>query len=176
MIHIQQRLKLLMKDTNKSNPVYHVSSLIRGFYQQPESELESSFVSVIRRDLTVPGERAGSQFYLSEGNSIAVPKTRHRSRTSPQIIFNRDVQVEYGIERDLALIDCQLRLDYHLGLNNFLQVDAESQDTWRDEYYTHLRRSPHLVPECINTQSNLPQLTCTQLQRAHVLGKWTMSI
>ena len=163
--------------TANNQPVLPCFIIDPWFYQQPEigrARVKFLFQSLenLDRNLRV----RGSQLYLFEGNSIAVLQELTRQLLQqghrPKLFFNRDVQVEYGIERDLALIDFyrQLRLDYHLGLNNFLQVDAESQDTWRDEYYTYLRRSLHLTPECINTQKlelNLPQLTFTQLQQKY---------
>lgn len=163
--------------TANNQPVLPFFIIDPWFYQQPEiGRARVKFLFQSLEDLDRNLRVRGSQLYLFEGNSIAVLQDLTRQLLQqghrPKLFFNRDVQVEYGIERDLALIDFyrQLRLDYHLGLNNFLQVDADRQDTWRDEYYTYLRRSLHLTPECINTQKlelNLPQLTCTQLQQKY---------
>ena len=82
----------------------------------------------------------GSQLYIFEGESVATLSTltselRKQSLT-PKLFFNRDVQVKYGIERDRKIIDFyrQNHLDYHLGLNNFVQVDGDCRDQWFNEY------------------------------------------
>jgi deoxyribodipyrimidine photo-lyase len=87
----------------------------------------------------------------------------------PKLFFNRDVQVQYGIDRDRSIIDFydQHNLDCHLGLNNFLQTDSERRDGWFDEYYTYLRQPLHLVPEHINTPElklDLPQLDVRSIE------------
>lgn len=127
----------------------------------------------------------GSQLYLFEGNSLAILKTlTHQLLTQghrPELFFNYDVQVQYGIDRDAeggslrdhrSILDFyrQHNLDYHLGLNNFLQTDSERRDEWFSEYYTYLRQPPHLVPERINTpelELDLPQLTFAQLKQKY---------
>lgn len=121
-------------------------------------------------------KQLGSKLYLFEGDSVAILQDLTRQLLqlgqSPKLYFNRDVQVEYGIERDRALLDFyrQLNLDYHLGLNNFLQIEDDRRDSWRDEYYTYLRQPLHSTPERINTpqlELNLPQLTFAQLKQKY---------
>lgn len=82
------------------------------------------------------------------------------------------MQVQYGIDRDRSLIDFyqQHNLDYHQGLNNFLQTDSERRDGWFDEYYTYLRQPLHSVPDRINTpelELDLSQLTFAQLKQKY---------
>ncbi|WP_199192568.1 hypothetical protein, partial [Chlorogloea sp. CCALA 695] len=82
------------------------------------------------------------------------------------------MQVQYGIERDRQIIDFyrQHNLDYHQGLNNFLQTDSDRRDEWFNEYYTYLRQPQHPVPESINTpqlQLDIPQLTFSQLKQKY---------
>lgn len=73
----------------------------------------------------------GSQLYLFEGNAITVLQDLTRQlleqQEHPKLFCNRDVQVEYGIDRDHSILNLyhQYNLDYHLGLNNFLQTDGE---------------------------------------------------
>ena len=112
---------------------------------------------------------------MFEGNAVTVlqnltQQLLQQSGDRPKLFFNRDVQVQYGIDRDRSLTNFyqQHNLDYHLGLNNFLQTDSERRDGWFDEYYTYLRQPSHSVPERINTpklELDLPQLTFAQLKQ-----------
>jgi hypothetical protein len=54
---------------------------------------------------------------------------------------------------DRQIIDFyrQHNLDYHQGLNNFLQTDEDRTGGWMDKYYTYLRQPLHSTPEHINT-------------------------
>jgi len=63
------------------------------------------------------------------------------------------MQVKYGIERDLAIVNFyrQNHLDYHQGLNNFVQVDGDRRGEWLNEYYTYQRQLLHRTPAKINT-------------------------
>lgn len=85
-------------------------------------------------------KQRGSKLYLFEGNSVTVLQDLTLQLIQlglrPKLYFNRDVQVQYGIERDRTILDFyrQLNLDYHLGLNNFLQIEMDRRDSWRDEY------------------------------------------
>ena len=61
-------------------------------------------------------------------------------------------------------------LEYHQGLNNFLQTDSDRRDEWFSEYYTYLRQPLHPTPEHINTpqlQLDIPQLTFSQLKQKY---------
>ena len=118
----------------------------------------------------------GSRLYLFEGNSlnILLELTRQLMEQGhkPQLYFNRDVQVEYGIERDRTIVTFyqQLNLECHIGLNNFLQTDDSDRDQWFNEYYTYVRQTPHPNPIRINTPQttfNLPQLTFAELKQKY---------
>lgn len=118
----------------------------------------------------------GSRLYLFEGNSVNVLQELTRQLIhqghKPKLYFNRDVQVEYGIERDrtIASFYTQLNLDYHIGLNNFLQTNGDRRDEWFNEYYTYLRQTSYLTPTQINTPQlsfNLPQLTFSELKQKY---------
>jgi deoxyribodipyrimidine photo-lyase len=112
---------------------------------------------------------------LFEGNSVNILQEVTRQLIQlghkPKLYFNRDVQVEYGIERDNALINfyTQLNLDYHLGLNNFLQLE-DNREHWVNEYYTYVRQFTNPTPTSITTPElslNLPQLTFAELKRKY---------
>lgn len=82
------------------------------------------------------------------------------------------MQVQYGIDRDRTIIDFyrQHNLDYHLGLNNFLQTDSDHRDKWKDGFYTYLRQPLHSILKGINTPQldlNVPQLTLAQLKQKY---------
>lgn len=118
----------------------------------------------------------GSQLYIFEGESVAILQALTRELLQqghhPKLFFNRDVQVGYGIDRDRAIVDFyhQQNLDYHLGLNNFVQVDSDRRDEWFNEYYTYQRQPLHPTPTQINTPQlalDLPQLTFDQLKQKY---------
>ncbi|KAB8330496.1 deoxyribodipyrimidine photo-lyase [Scytonema tolypothrichoides VB-61278] len=123
----------------------------------------------------------GSRLYLFEGNSVNIVQELTQQLMQqghkPKLYFNRDVQVEYGIERDRTIVNFyqQLNLDYHIGLNNFLQIDDNHRDQWFNEYYTYVRQTSHPTPIHINTPQisfNLPQLTFTELKhKYHALSE-----
>ena len=75
------------------------------FYQQPDVGKERvRFLFESLEDLERNIRQRGSQLYLFEGNSIALLQDLTRELLQqgdrPKLFFNRDVQVEYGIERD----------------------------------------------------------------------------
>lgn len=120
-------------------------------------------------------QKLGSRLHLFEGNSTEILQQLTRQLIEqgyrPKLFFNRDVQVEYGISRDQSIIDFykQLNLDYHIGLNNFLQ-SSDQRDQWFNEYYTYQRQPQYLAPVTINTPPttlNLPQLTLLELKRKY---------
>ncbi|QDL12020.1 deoxyribodipyrimidine photo-lyase [Brasilonema octagenarum UFV-E1] len=127
----------------------------------------------------------GSHLYLFEGDSVNIVQEMTQQLMQqghkPKLYFNRDVQVEYGIERDseALLLSAdrtivnfyqQLNLDYHIGLNNFVQIDDDHRDQWFNEYYTYVRQTSHPTPIHINTPQisfNLPQLSFTELKHKY---------
>jgi deoxyribodipyrimidine photo-lyase len=119
--------------------------------------------------------KLGSRLYLFEGDSVNILQelTRQLIEKSEKLklFFNRDVQVEYGISRDKAIVDCykELKLDYQIGLNNFLQLE-DKREQWFEEYYTYQRKAQHQAPQTINTPNisvNLPQLTIEELKQKY---------
>ncbi len=147
------------------------------FYGQAEvGKARVKFLFESLEDLDRNLRARGSQLYLFEGNSTEVIQelTRQLLKLSdrPKLFFNHDVQVQYGIERGRQIIDFyrQHNLDYHQGLNNFLQTDSDRRDEWFNEYYTYLRQPLHPTPESINTpqlQFDIPQLTFSQLKQKY---------
>ena len=118
----------------------------------------------------------GSRLYLFEGNSVNILQELTQQLIQlghkPKLYFNRDVQLEYGIERDRAIVNLyqHLNLDYHIGLNNFLQTDGDRREQWVEEYYTYVRQFPNPTPTHINTPQlslNLPQLTFSELKQKY---------
>ena len=147
------------------------------FYGQAEvGKARVKFLFESLEDLDRNLKARGSQLYLFEGNSLSVIQELTRQLIQkgdrPKLFFNYDVQVQYGIERDRQITDFyrQHNLDYHQGLNNFLQTDSDRRDEWFNEYYTYLRQPLHPTPESINTpqlQLDIPQLTFSQLKQKY---------
>lgn len=117
----------------------------------------------------------GSQLYLFEGNSVDVIRQLTRSLINlgkqPKVYFNRDVQVDYGINRDRQILDFyqQQGLEVHLGKNHFLQ-ETENYDTIWQDYHEYQERSLHPTPQFIHTPRlslDLPQLTIAQLRQKY---------
>ena len=147
------------------------------FYGQAEvGKARVKFLFESLEDLDRNLKARGSQLYLFEGNSTDVIQELTRQLIQkgdrPKLFFNHDVQVQYGIERDRQIINFyhEHNLEYHQGLNNFLQTDENRRDEWMDEYYAYLRQPLHPTPESINTPQlklNIPQLTFSDLKQKY---------
>ncbi|MEH2217399.1 MAG: FAD-binding domain-containing protein [Nostoc sp.] len=120
-------------------------------------------------------QKLGSKLILFEGNSVEIIQELTQQLTQqghrPKLYLNRDVQVEYGISRDKTVVNLYqaLNLDYHLGLNNFLQ-SQDKREQWFNEYYTYQRQSIYQTPTNINTPSlslNVPQITFSELKHKY---------
>ncbi|MEB3282140.1 MAG: deoxyribodipyrimidine photo-lyase, partial [Lyngbya sp.] len=147
------------------------------FYQQPDigaMRVQFLFESLARLDRSL--RDLGSRLYLFEGNSVEVIQTLTGELLQlgyhPRLLFNRDVQVDYGRKRDHQVIEFyqRLGLDCYLGLNNFLQVDGENREQWMNEYYADLRQPQHPKPTKLKTPEiplNLTQLTFDELQQKY---------
>ncbi len=145
------------------------------FYQNPEvgrARVQFLFESLENLDQNLRAK--GSQLYLLEGNSFTVLKSLTDSLLQqgyrPKLCFSRDVQVEYGIERDRAILEYyrQQKLETFQGLSNFLQLENDRRDHWRDEYYTYLRSPLHAAPIAIHTPDlPFPRLSFADLRQAY---------
>ncbi|WDD36027.1 FAD-binding domain-containing protein (plasmid) [Nostoc sp. UHCC 0926] len=120
-------------------------------------------------------QKLGSKLILFEGNSVEIIQELTQQLIQqghrPKLYFNRDVQVEYGVSRDKTVVNFYqaLNLDYHLGLNNFLQ-SQDKREQWFNEYYTYQRHSVYPTPTNINTPSlslNVPQITFDELKQKY---------
>ncbi|MBE9047518.1 deoxyribodipyrimidine photo-lyase [Pleurocapsales cyanobacterium LEGE 10410] len=146
------------------------------FYQQPEigyCRVKFLFESLENLDSNL--RLRGSQLYLFEGNSVDIIQTITRSLLNlgkqPKLYFNRDVQVNYGIDRDSQILQLyqQQGLKVHLGRNHFLQ-ETENYDTIWLDYHDYQKRSLYSTPRAINTPQlnlDLPQLTIAQLKQKY---------
>ena len=147
------------------------------FYQQPEiSAARVKFLFESLENLAQDLEQRGSRLYLFEGQSVDI--IQHLTSTllvqqkRPKLYFHRDVQVEYGIERDRAIVDFyqQQSLATYIGLNHFIQVDGEDYHNWWRDYHTYQQEPLHYAPQQINTPDlalNLPQLNITELKQKY---------
>ena len=146
------------------------------FYQQPEvSVVRVKFLFESIENLDANLRSLGSKLYLFEGESVEVMQQLTRALIllgkQPKLYFNRDVQVDYGINRDRTMIEFyqQQDLEVHLGRNHFLQ-ETENYDTIWLDYHEYQERAPHTVPKRINTlrlKLDVPQLTISQLKHKY---------
>ena len=146
------------------------------FYQQPEiacCRVKFLFESLENLDSNL--RKRGSQLYLFEGKSVEVIQTITRSLIKlgkqPKLYFNRDIQVNYGIACDRAIIKFyqQQSLEIYLGRNHFLQ-ETENYDTIWLDYHDYQERPLHPTPQAIDTPQvnlDLPQLTIAQLKHKY---------
>ena len=142
------------------------------FYQQSEiSAIRVKFLFESLENLDRNLKQLGSKLYLFEGKSVAIVQQLTRSLVrlgkQPKLYFNRDVQVEYGIDRDRRIIDFyqEQGLDVYLGKNNFIQ-DWEDYDTLWNDYHDYQQQPVYPTPSYINTPQlnlNLPQLSFPEL-------------
>ena len=146
------------------------------FYQQPEiSCCRVKFLFESLENLDSNLRKYGSRLYLFEGNSVDIIRQLTRSLIQPEkrpkLYFNRDVQVQYGIDRDRTIIEFyqQQGLEIHQGRNHFLQ-ETENYDTIWLDYHEYQKRPLHPTPRFINTPQlnlNLPQLTVAELKQKY---------
>ncbi|EAW35095.1 FAD-binding domain-containing protein [Lyngbya sp. PCC 8106] len=147
------------------------------FYQQPDiggMRVQFLFESLACLDGSL--RDLGSRLYLFEGNSVEVIQTLTGELLElgyhPRLVFNRDIQVDYGRKRDHQVIEFyqRLGLNCYLGLNNFLQIEGENREQWMNEYYADLRQPQHPIPTKLKTPEiplNLTQLTFDELQQKY---------
>lgn len=146
------------------------------FYQQPEiaaPRVKFLFESIENLDTNL--RKCGSRLYLFDGESVATIRAITRSllqlNKQPKLYFNRDIQVEYGMNRDRAILDFyqQNNLEVHIGLNHFLQDKEDYDSLWRDYHY-YQKLAIHPAPTEINTPElnlNFPQLTIAELKQKY---------
>ena len=154
------------------------------FYQQSEiSAIRVKFLFESLENLDRSLKQLGSKLYLFEGESVAVIQELTefliQQDKAPKLYFNRDVQVQYGIDRDSHILQFYQAqgLEVHLGQNNFIQ-EKENYDTLWQEYHDYQQRSLHQTSSYINTpQLNLDliQLTFTELWQKYCPNRDTLS-
>ncbi len=146
------------------------------FYQWKDiGKARVRFLFESLEDLDNNLQKLGSKLYLFEGNAVEILQQLTNELIEcdrqPKLYFNRDVQVEYGIERDKSIVKFyqQKNLECHIGLNNFIQPN-ERREEWFNEYYTYQRGELHPTPTHINTPQlslNVPQLTIEELKQKY---------
>lgn len=143
------------------------------FYEQSDvaaARVKFLFESLENLDANL--RSLGSRLYLFEGESVDVIGRLTRSllelNQKPKLYFNRDVQVQYGIDRDHSIINfyCSYNLESYIGTNHFLQPDNQHLDDWWQDYHDYQSQSTYPTPQEINTPElvfDIPQLTFAQL-------------
>jgi deoxyribodipyrimidine photo-lyase len=153
------------------------------FYQQPEigsARVTFLFESLANLDHNL--RSLGGQLYLFSGDTVEViqkftQQFQDRGYTA-KLYFNRDVQTEYGIERDCQILQFyrDSNLEVHLGLNNFLQTTGDDRKQWYGQYYNYQRQLQYPPPTQIQTPTldlHLPRLTFAQLHQDY--APWCQS-
>ena len=112
---------------------------------------------------------------MFEGKSVEVIKAITQSliqlNQQPKLYFSRDVQVEYGINRDRSIVDFyhHNNLEIHVGLNHFLQQQEDYSSLWKD-YHDYQQKPVYKAPKQINTPKlklDLPQLSIDELKQKY---------
>jgi deoxyribodipyrimidine photo-lyase len=147
------------------------------FYQHSEvGKARVKFLFQSLENLDANLRKLGSQLYLFEGNSITIIQTLtlklQQQGYRPKLHFNRDVQVQYGVDRDRSLIEFyqNLKLDYHVGCNNLLAGEENQPDRWNQQYYSYQEQPEHPTPKRINSPQlalDLPQLIFSELKQKY---------
>ena len=143
------------------------------FYEQPEiSTARVKFLFECLENLDFNLREKGSRLYLFEGNSVDIIQNLTLAlierELQPKLYFHRDVEVEYGIKRDRAILNFyqENNLETYTGLNHFMQLQENYSSWWKD-YHHHQQQPLYETPEQINTPDldfNLPQLTISELK------------
>ncbi len=117
--------------------------------------------------LNLDFQSIGGQFYLLEGNSVAVIENLLQllltNNYQPELYFHRDRQISYGLTRDTQIVgSCQrLQVSCHIGNNNFLILNESRMNTWRSQFYDYQKQPLIPTPEEIRTL-DLEKLLCPQ--------------
>ena len=146
------------------------------FYRQASvSAVRVKFLFESLENLDANLQKLGSRLYLFEGESVGIIQDLTRllleQSKQPKLYFHKDVQVEYGIERDRQIVDFyrQQNLETYIGLNHFLQTKEDYQSLWRD-YHDYQTQPLYPTPQQIDTPQlnlNLPQLTIAELKQKY---------
>ena len=147
------------------------------FYQHSEvGKARVKFLFQSLENLDANLQKLGSRLYLFEGSSVATVQALTlellQQGYRPKLYFNKDVQVQYGVERDRSLLNFyqDLKLEYHTGCNNFLTDEENQLDQWSHQYYSYQDQPEHVTPKRLNTPQltlNLPQLTISELKQKY---------
>lgn len=170
-------LEIVAKATEEQQEVLPCFIIDPWFYQQPEiGAARDKFLFESLENLDVNLRKQGSRLHLFEGDSVSVLKTLTLALLEqgkyPKLYFSKDVQVNYGIERDRSILDFyrQHNLETYVGTNHFLQLNSNRLDRWWQDYHDYLTKPLYLTPPFVNTprlQLNLPQLTFAELKQKY---------
>ena len=153
---------------DSGQPTIGLFTLDPWFFQQPEiSETRVQFLFESLQSLVKNFEAKGSKLYIIEGTSVDVIK-RLLSKVNnkgdiPKLYFNRDIQVQYGIERDQAVLAfCNdNNIKTYIGLRSFLMLDgysgqpSASNRNWAKHYYDYQSSEQYPIPQHIMAYKSL---------------------
>jgi deoxyribodipyrimidine photo-lyase len=130
------------------------------FYNQKEigwKRVHFLFESLV--DLDQELQKLGSRLIILEGNTIenlqSLALTLNSKGFEPQLFFNTDIQVDYGLERDKTIRELWLNNNWsiHEGLGSFLIITKDNVDfkSWGKKYYDYQLTKIWLKPTQINS-------------------------
>ncbi|MEM6501874.1 MAG: FAD-binding domain-containing protein [Cyanobacteria bacterium P01_C01_bin.89] len=99
----------------------------------------------------------GSQLYLLEGNSVDIIQRLvdyfSQKDNELRLLFNRDVQVRYGINRDRQIKQfCKdQNVDLFIGTNHYIQQPKINWETWLKDHKSYLKGAIAPTPKRIKT-------------------------
>ncbi len=155
------------------------------FYQQPElSHQRVNFLWESLAELAQAIQQRGGKLLLFHGDSVTIVRQLTQELLAqnyiPHLLFNRDIQVIYGLERDQKII--QLYQDQNLPVTpctNYYLSPAGHGDNWLEEYYHYQNQPLHPIPERIYTPDiclKTPQISLTDFKQNyginHIKNPW----
>ncbi len=117
------------------------------FYESWEEvgALRVRFLYESLQDLDRQLKSMNSKLFLIHDNSVeAIQKlcTQLRDKHQITLFFNRDRQIEYGLNRDRQIVDFakKSKLPLVIENSNFLLLDEEEMPNWREKYYQYQKQ------------------------------------
>ena len=144
--------------TASKSPVIFILTIDPWFFKQPEiGAARVMFLLESLMELDRNLKRLGAKLYILSGESVSVVTGLLNKLTSNKIkaklYFNRDVQVAYGLKRDVAIRQlCKSTdIELHEGQAYFLSDDPNIRNDWNKSYYAYQELPQWRLPVTINS-------------------------
>ncbi len=149
------------------------------FYQQPEiSAQRVNFLLESLAQLDRALRQRGSKLFLLHGDSVTILRELTQElldrNYTPHLLFNRDIQVAYGLERDQKIMRFyqEENLKITVCTNFFLNLSGHGND-WLEQYYHYQNQPLYPIPDQINTPEivlKTSQITITDITQKYGLN------